>query len=157
MIARRRRPVVRLPGADLQRRRRATSCTSPTDWQDEISVFLHRRRDLLSSAAGAGAARPCRHRGAGGAAAAARRTACGCMLVDIAEPRCSAPSSPGRSWTLLHEAWVDGQTSPSAWGPPLWIPYSLMTRRHVAAGAAIAAAGRPAWPRRTRRARTAAA
>ncbi|MBN8928163.1 MAG: TRAP transporter small permease subunit, partial [Rhodospirillales bacterium] len=31
------------------------------------------------------------------------------------------------SWQLLVEAWVDGQTTPSAWGPPLWIPYSAMT------------------------------
>ena len=32
-----------------------------------------------------------------------------------------------KSAELLHEAWVDGQTSESAWGPPMWIPYSLMT------------------------------
>jgi TRAP-type C4-dicarboxylate transport system permease small subunit len=31
-----------------------------------------------------------------------------------------------KSWTLLHEAWVDGQTTSSSWAPPLWIPYSLM-------------------------------
>jgi TRAP-type C4-dicarboxylate transport system permease small subunit len=31
-----------------------------------------------------------------------------------------------KSWTLLHEAWVDGQTTPSSWGPPLWIPYGCM-------------------------------
>ncbi len=31
-----------------------------------------------------------------------------------------------KSWTLLHEAWVDKQTTTSTWGPPLWIPYSLM-------------------------------
>jgi TRAP-type C4-dicarboxylate transport system permease small subunit len=31
-----------------------------------------------------------------------------------------------KSWTLLHEAWVDGQTTSSTWGPPLWIPYALM-------------------------------
>jgi TRAP-type C4-dicarboxylate transport system permease small subunit len=28
---------------------------------------------------------------------------------------------------LLHEAWAEGQTSHSPWGPPLWIPYSLMS------------------------------
>jgi TRAP-type C4-dicarboxylate transport system permease small subunit len=32
-----------------------------------------------------------------------------------------------KSWTLLHEAWVDKQTTSSSWAPPLWIPYSLMT------------------------------
>ncbi|HEY2189454.1 MAG TPA: TRAP transporter small permease [Caldimonas sp.] len=32
-----------------------------------------------------------------------------------------------KSWTLLHEAWVDQQTTSSSWAPPLWIPYSLMT------------------------------
>jgi len=32
-----------------------------------------------------------------------------------------------KSGTLLLEALADGQTTPSAWGPPLWIPYSCMT------------------------------
>ena len=31
-----------------------------------------------------------------------------------------------KSWSLDHEAWVDGQTSQSTWGPPLSIPYTLM-------------------------------
>ena len=31
-----------------------------------------------------------------------------------------------KSWTLCREAWVEGQTTSSSWGPPLWIPYSLM-------------------------------
>ena len=31
-----------------------------------------------------------------------------------------------KSWTLLHEAYVDKQTTTSSWGPPLWIPYGLM-------------------------------
>jgi TRAP-type C4-dicarboxylate transport system permease small subunit len=32
-----------------------------------------------------------------------------------------------KSWGLLTEAWDEGQTTPSAWGPPLWIPYGCMT------------------------------
>jgi TRAP-type C4-dicarboxylate transport system permease small subunit len=32
-----------------------------------------------------------------------------------------------KSWTLLYEAWSEGQTSSSTWGPPLWIPYGLMS------------------------------
>jgi TRAP-type C4-dicarboxylate transport system permease small subunit len=28
---------------------------------------------------------------------------------------------------LLHESWAEGQTSASPWGPPLWIPYLLMS------------------------------
>lgn len=31
-----------------------------------------------------------------------------------------------KSWTLMHEAWVDGQVSNSMWSPPLAIPYALM-------------------------------
>ena len=32
-----------------------------------------------------------------------------------------------KSWTLLREAWVEGQTTSSSWAPPLWIPYCLMS------------------------------
>ena len=31
-----------------------------------------------------------------------------------------------KSWTLAHEAWVDGQVSNSMWSPPLAIPYGLV-------------------------------
>lgn len=31
-----------------------------------------------------------------------------------------------KSWALFYEAWDEGQTTPSAWGPPLWIPYVCM-------------------------------
>jgi TRAP-type C4-dicarboxylate transport system permease small subunit len=31
-----------------------------------------------------------------------------------------------KSWTLFYEAWEDGQVTSSTWGPPLWIPYSIM-------------------------------
>ena len=32
-----------------------------------------------------------------------------------------------KSGGLLWEAWDEGQTSHSAWGPPMWIPYALLT------------------------------
>jgi len=32
-----------------------------------------------------------------------------------------------KSMLLLHEAWVDGQTTSSSWAPPLSIPYGFMT------------------------------
>jgi TRAP-type C4-dicarboxylate transport system permease small subunit len=31
-----------------------------------------------------------------------------------------------KSWTLWHEAYVDGQTTTSTFAPPLWIPYAMM-------------------------------
>ena len=31
-----------------------------------------------------------------------------------------------KSWTLWHEAWVEGQITSSSWGPPLSIPYGMM-------------------------------
>ena len=32
-----------------------------------------------------------------------------------------------KSWSLFHEAWIDGQTTSSSWAPPLSIPYGLMS------------------------------
>jgi TRAP-type C4-dicarboxylate transport system permease small subunit len=32
-----------------------------------------------------------------------------------------------QSWLLLLEAIDDGRVTDSAWAPPLWIPYSMMT------------------------------
>jgi TRAP-type C4-dicarboxylate transport system permease small subunit len=32
-----------------------------------------------------------------------------------------------KSWTLMHEAWSDGQVTDSTLATPLWIPYSLMS------------------------------
>ena len=97
----------------------------PTDWQDEISVFLLVGATFLS-----------------GAFVQAGR---GHIAIEVLAPLLSARVNRIRlaladvisllfcaffcwkSWTLLREAWVDGYRSNSTFGPPLWIPYALMS------------------------------
>ena len=96
----------------------------PTDWQDETAVFLivgsifmcsayvqsYRRHvgiEVLSSVLSAGVNR-------------IRR-----FLVDIFS-FAFCTFFAWKSWLLLHEAVVEGQTTSSSFGPPLWIPYGLM-------------------------------
>lgn len=96
----------------------------PSDWQDELSIFLLVGATFLS--AGWIQAR----RGHVGidalqhllppAAERARR-----VLADIVSLAFCAFFC-WRCWALLAEAWEDGQTTDSAWGPPLAIPYGLM-------------------------------
>ena len=96
-----------------------------TDWQDEMSVFLIIGAVFMSSAA-----------------IQARRghvaiEAISSMLpphanrvrlifVDILSLAFCGFFS-WKAWVLLEEAWVDNFHSGSTWGPPLWVPYSLMT------------------------------
>ena len=96
----------------------------PTDWQDEMSVFL-----LVGAVFSCGAFVQS-HRGNIGIEA----------LSSLLPPRVNAIRQfvcdllslvfcgffSWKSWTLLHEAWVDGMTTSSTWAPPLWIPYGLM-------------------------------
>ncbi len=96
----------------------------PTDWQDETAVFLIVGAVFLS-AAGVQAKR--------GHVAIEALTGLlpdgvnrvRLMVVDVVA-LVFVVFFAWKSWSLLHEAWVDGQTSQSTWGPPLWIPYSLM-------------------------------
>jgi TRAP-type C4-dicarboxylate transport system permease small subunit len=95
-----------------------------TDWQDEMSVFLIVGAVFMSAAAvqalrghvaietivGLLPARVNRARQ---------------VLVDVASLSFCAFFA-WKSWTLLHEAWVEDYHSSSTWAPPLWIPYSLM-------------------------------
>ncbi len=97
----------------------------PSDWQDELSTFL------LIGATFASAAWTQARRGHVGidalshilppAAERARR-----VLADVASLAFCAFFA-WKSWQLLLEAWEEGQTTPSSWGPPLYIPYGCMT------------------------------
>ena len=97
---------------------------SSTDWQDETAVFLLVGATFLCGAFLQSL------RGHVGIEAVSglltkrvdawRRAAVDALCLGF----CSLFA--WKSWTLLHEAWVDGQTTSSSWAPPLWIPYLLM-------------------------------
>src|SRR5712692_2358457 len=96
-----------------------------TDWQDEMSVFLIVGAVFMSAAA--------IQAGRGHVAIEAifgllppHVNMIRQILVDIASLAFCAFFA-WKSWLLLLEAWVEGFHSGSTWGPPLWIPYSLMT------------------------------
>jgi len=97
----------------------------PTDWQDEAAVFLLVGATFVS---GAYVQSQRGHIGiealSGLLPAAVNRWRL--IAVDAASSLFCVFFS-WKSWALLHEAWVEGQTTTSSWGPPLWIPYSLMT------------------------------
>lgn len=96
-----------------------------SDWQDELSTFL------LVGATFASAAWIQARRGHVGidalaeilppAVDRARR-----LFADFFSAAFVAFFS-WKSLTLLLEAWDEDQTTPSSWGPPLWIPYGCMT------------------------------
>ncbi len=97
----------------------------PTDWQDEFSVFL-----LVGVTFGAAAWVQSQRGHIGIEALTAilqprvdrwRRA-----LVDLLSALFCAFFA-WKSWTLFHEAWVEGYTSATAWAPPLWIPYAVMS------------------------------
>ena len=95
-----------------------------TDWQDEAAVFLLVGATFLS---GAYVQSQRGHIGieALGGILPPVVNRWRLMLVDAASSGFCLFFA-WKSWTLLHEAWAEGQTSTSSWGPPLWIPYSLM-------------------------------
>ena len=97
---------------------------APTDWQDDISVFM-----LIGVSFGC-AASVQSMRGHIGI------EAIGTILpgwvnrlrlfgVDLASFLFCAFFS-WKSWTLFYEAFSEGQTTNSTFAPPLWIPYSMM-------------------------------
>jgi len=96
-----------------------------TDWQDELSVFLIVGAVFMSSAAVQA------HRGhvaieAVSALLSPRMNEIRLFLVDTAS-LAFCGFFAWKSWRLLEEAWIEGFRSGSTWGPPLWIPYFLMT------------------------------
>ena len=93
-------------------------------WQDEAAVFLLVGATFMSAAYVQG------QRGHIGIEAfiglmSPRANAIRLWLVDVASLLFCAFFA-WKSWTLAHEAWVDGQVSNSMWSPPLAIPYVLM-------------------------------
>lgn len=97
----------------------------PTDWQDEFAVFL-----LVGVTFGA-AAWVHSQRGHIGIEALhsilpPRIDRVRQFVVDLASATFCGFFA-WKSWTLLQEAWVDGYTSATAWAPPLWIPYLVMS------------------------------
>src|SRR5260370_40102466 len=96
-----------------------------TDWQDETSVFLIVGAVFMSSAA----VQALRGHVAietivGFLPAGVNRARQ--ILVDVGS-RAFGAFFAGKSWAVRHERCADGFHSGSTWGPPLWIPYSLMT------------------------------
>ena len=96
-----------------------------TDWQDELSVFLIVGAVFMSSAAIQA------RRGHVGIEAIVGLLSPGVnrvrqIVVDIAS-LLFCGFFAWKSWILLEEAWIENHHSGSTWGPPLWIPYSLMT------------------------------
>ena len=97
---------------------------SPNYWQDEAAVFLlvgatfmtsayvQSQRGHVSIEAFVGLLSPLAN-------------SIRLWLVDVASLLFCAFFA-WKSWTLTHEAWVDGQVSNSMWSPPLAIPYVLM-------------------------------
>lgn len=97
----------------------------PTDWQDEMSVFLlvgamfmcgayvQSQRGHIGIEALAGFFSP----------AANRYRLLFCDIASFA----FCAFFTWKTWSMLHEAVIEGQTTSSSWAPPLWIPYGLMT------------------------------
>jgi TRAP-type C4-dicarboxylate transport system permease small subunit len=96
----------------------------PTDWQDEMAVFLIVGATFFSAAA-VQAKRGHVAIEALTGLLSARVNRARLLMADVIS-FVFVVFFAWKSWTLLHEAWVDGQVSQSSWGPPLWIPYVLM-------------------------------
>jgi TRAP-type C4-dicarboxylate transport system permease small subunit len=97
---------------------------SATDWQDEISVMLLVGAIFLSAAY----VQSVRGHVAIEALAELLSPAANRFRVICADGVSLAFCLffSWKSWTLMHEALIDGQVRDSTFATPLWIPYSLM-------------------------------
>ncbi len=95
-----------------------------TDWQDETAVFLLVGATFLC---GAFVQSIRGHVGIEAVASILPKRA-NALRHAAVDAMCLAFCAlfAWKSWTLLRDAWVDGQTTTSSWAPPLWIPYGLM-------------------------------
>jgi TRAP-type C4-dicarboxylate transport system permease small subunit len=97
----------------------------PTDWQDEVSVFL-----LIGAIFMCGAFVQAER---GHIGISAIEGYCSPLVNRLRLLFCDVASFAFctffsyKSWSMLHEAVVEGQTSSSSWAPPMWIPYGLMS------------------------------
>ncbi len=95
------------------------------EWQDEVTIYLIAGAIFLSAAS-----------------VQARRGHIGIEVLDhLLSPRVNAVRRAiidalvfgfclffaWKAGGLLAEAWIEGQTSQSSWGPPLWVPYTVLT------------------------------
>jgi TRAP-type C4-dicarboxylate transport system permease small subunit len=97
---------------------------APTDWQDEASVFMLVGVTFFCTAYVQS------YRGHIGIEALSsllppRVNAVRMFLVDVFS-FLFCLFFAWKSWTLWHEAFVEGQTTSSTFAPPLWIPYGMM-------------------------------
>src|SRR5882757_10691718 len=96
-----------------------------TDWQDEMSVFLIIGAVFMSSAAIQA------RRGHVAIEAVSSMLSPSVNRIRLIVVDIMSLAFCGffawKAWVLLEEAWVDNFHSGSTWGPPLWVPYSLMT------------------------------
>lgn len=96
----------------------------PTEWQDETAIFLLMGATFFSGAYVQS------FRGHVGVEAVAgllgpRANHLRMMFVEaVSFAFCTFFA--WKSWTLFAESLREGHSSNSTWGPPLWIPYSLM-------------------------------
>ena len=101
--------------------RLALSLQASTDWQDETAVFLLVGATFLSGAFVQSIRGHVGIEAVSDAAVAPRQ----CLAARRGRPALPVFCAlfAWKSWTLLHEAWVESRRRVRRGRPPLWIPY----------------------------------